>query len=204
MVTSGGIDALECLGKAFLDPGDEVLVESPTYLGALMSFHSFEARIRSVPIDKEGLDPEALHDLLAGHARPKFLYTIPDHQNPTGVSLSAERRKELVDLARRYGFLIVEDVAYRELSFSGTRLTSLWALAPDVTIQIGTFSKTFLPGVRLGWAAGPAPVVQRLVWAKQHTDQGSGALGQRLLEEHGRRGLLDGQIERARAMYRRR
>ena len=118
------------------------------------------------------------------------------------MTLSAERRDALVELARRHGFLVVEDVAYRELSFVDDRPPTLWTLAPDVVVQIGTFSKTFFPGVRLGWAVGPADVVAKLVWAKQNTDQCAGALGQRLLEEYGRRGLLDDQLERARALYR--
>jgi 2-aminoadipate transaminase len=117
------------------------------------------------------------------------------------VSLSAERREALIELARRHGFLVVEDVAYRELSFAEDRPPTLWSLAPDVVVQAGTFSKTFFPGVRLGWAVGPADVVAKLVWAKQNTDQCAGALGQRLLEEFARRGLLDEQIERARGLY---
>jgi len=131
------------------------------------------------------------------------VYTIPDHQNPAGVSLAAERRSLLVDLARRYGFLIVEDVAYRELSFSGESLPSLWSTAPDLVVQIGTTSKTFFPGVRLGWAVGPASIAARLVSAKQNTDQCAGALGQRLFEESVRRGWIDAQLELSRALYRR-
>lgn len=204
LVTSGGIEALELIGKSFLDPGDLALVEAPTYLGGIMAFRSFEAQVVGLRMDDEGLEPEPLERLLAGGARPKLLYTIPDHQNPSGVSLSLERREALVAIARRYGFLIVEDVAYRELGFEDERPASLWSLAPDVVVQIGTFSKTFFPGVRLGWAAGPAPVVSQMTWAKQNTDQGAGALGQRLLEEFGRRGHLDGHIERARALYARR
>jgi 2-aminoadipate transaminase len=202
MLTSGGIEALELLGKAFLDRGDRVLVEAPTYLGAIMAFEGFETEVVGVPVDEDGLDVDALETILAFGRPPKLLYTISDHQNPAGVSLSAERRKGLVELARRRGLLVVEDVAYRELSFAEERPPSLWALAPDVVVQAGTFSKIFFPGVRLGWAAGPAEIVSKLVWAKQNTDQCAGALGQRLLEEYGRRGLLDGQIERARALYR--
>jgi 2-aminoadipate transaminase len=136
--------------------------------------------------------------------RPKLLYTIPDHQNPGGVTLAADRREPLVELARRHGFLIIEDVAYRELGFTTERHPSLWALGPDTVVQVGTFSKTFFPGVRLGWAAGPRDVIEALVVAKQLADQCAGALGQRLLEAYGRRGLLDAQILRARALYRRR
>jgi len=204
MVTSGGIDALSLLGTAMIDAGDPVIVEAPTYLGAIMVFRSFEAKVGGVPMDHEGLRVEALADLLAEGARPKVLYSIPDHQNPAGVSMSHERRATLIELARRYGFLVIEDVAYRELGFSAERLPSLWSMGPDVVVQIGTFSKTFFPGVRLGWAAGPSELIARLASAKQLADQCSGALGQHLLTEYGRRGLLDAQIERARALYARR
>jgi 2-aminoadipate transaminase len=204
LVTSGGIEALELVAKSFLDPGDTAVVEAPTYLGAIMAFHGFEAVVETAPLDADGLDVDALARRLAGGLRPKLLYTIPDHQNPAGVTLSAERRPALVELARRFGFLVVEDVAYRELGFDGTAPPSLWSIGPDVVVQAGTTSKTFFPGVRLGWAAGPAPVVARLVRAKQNTDQCAGALGQRLFEEYARRGLLDAQLERSRALYARR
>jgi 2-aminoadipate transaminase len=169
-----------------------------------MAFRGFEARSECVEIDDDGLRVDVLADRLAAGGRPKLVYVIPDHQNPAGVSLAAERRVALVELARRYGFLLLEDVAYRELSFEGSRLPALWSLAPDVVVQIGTFSKTFFPGVRLGWVAGPAEVVAWLVTAKQNTDQCAGGLGQRLLEEYGRRGLLDRQIAAARELYQRR
>src|SRR6266508_4563168 len=165
LITSGAIEALELLSKTFLDPGDLVLVEGPTYLGAIMAFRSFQANVECVPIDDDGLDTEALERRLAGERVPKLLYTIADHQNPAGVSLSADRRRALVELAGQHGFLLVEDVAYREFGFAGERLTSLWSLAPDTVVQVGTFSKTFFPGVRLGWGAGPVEVVAKLVLA---------------------------------------
>src|SRR5437763_13152166 len=204
LVTSGGIEALELVSKSFLDRGDAVVVEAPTYLGAIMAFRSFEAEVHAVPLDDDGLDVDALTAVLAGGLRPKLVYTIPDHQNPGGVTLSAERRTALVELACRYGFLVVEDVAYRELGFDGGAPASLWSLAPDVVVQAGATSKTFFPGVRLGWAAGPADVVAQLVSAKQNTDQCAGALGQRLYEEYARRGWLDEQLERSRGLYARR
>ncbi len=204
VITSGGIEALELLGKTFLEAGDTVVVEGPTYLGGIMAFRSFEAEVVGVTLDEDGLDVEELERALAGGLTPKLLYTIPDHQNPAGVSLSAERRQALVELARRYGFLIVEDVAYRELGFDGEALPSLWSLAPDAVVQIGTTSKTFFPGVRLGWAAGPAEVVEQLVVAKQNTDQCSSSLGQKLWETYARRGAMDEQLVRSRALYRRR
>ncbi|MGH3030637.1 MAG: PLP-dependent aminotransferase family protein [Gaiellaceae bacterium] len=202
LLTSGAIEALELAGKALVDPGDRVLVEAPTYLGAVMAFQSFEAEVVGVPLDDQGLVVDELERILASGRLPKLLYTIPDHQNPAGVSLSSERRTALVELARRHGLLVVEDVAYRELSFADEHPASLWTLAPDLVVQAGTFSKTFFPGVRLGWAAGPPEIVARLVWAKQNTDQCAGALGQRLLEEYGRRGLLEEGVTRARELYR--
>jgi 2-aminoadipate transaminase len=203
LITSGGIEALELICKTFLDRGDTVAVEAPTYLGALMAFRGFEAEIAPVPLDEDGLEVEELERALAGGLRPKLLYTIPDHQNPAGVSLSADRREALVVLARRYGFLVVEDVAYRELRFEGDWPPSLWSLAPDVVAQAGTTSKTFMPGVRLGWAAAPAEVAAQLVNAKQNTDQCSGGLGQRMLEEYIRRGWIEEQLPLSRDLYRR-
>jgi 2-aminoadipate transaminase len=204
LITSGGIDCLELLAKSYVDPGDVVVAEEPTYLGAIMAFRGYEADVRGVPVDAEGLRTDVLADLLAGGLRPKILYTIPDFQNPTGLSLSGPRRQELVDLARRYGFLICEDVAYRELGFGPAAGPSLWSLAPDVVLQAGTFSKIFSPGFRMGWAAGPAQVITRLTVAKQNSDQCAGALGQRMFEEYGRGGHLDRQITAARALYARR
>jgi 2-aminoadipate transaminase len=204
MITSGTIEALELVGKSFLDAGDVVVVEGPTYLGAIMAFRSFEADVVAVPMDGEGLQVDELEGRLAAGLRPKLLYTIPDYQNPAGLTLAADRRAELVELARRYGFLIVEDVAYRELGFGREPPPSIWSLAPDVVVQAGTTSKTFFPGVRLGWAVGPANVIAQLVAAKQNTDQCAGALGQRLFEEYARRGWMDEQLERSRRLYQRR
>ena len=218
MITSGGIDCMELLAKSYVDPGDVVVVEAPTYLGGLMAFRGYEADVRGVPLDDAGMRVDVLADLLAGGLRPKIVYTIPDYQNPTGLSLSAERRQHLVDLARRYDFLILEDVAYRELGFgpvesplengpleNGTAPPpSMWSLAPDVVLQAGTFSKIFSPGFRMGWAAGPAEVIGRLVIAKQNSDQCAGALGQRMLEEYGRGGHMDRQIAASRVLYERR
>ncbi len=201
MVTSGGIDALALLAKSLIDPGDVVVVEAPSYLGAIMGFTSYEADVRGVPMDEHGLDVEALSRMLAAGLQPKLLYTIPDHQNPSGRTLSTERRTALVALARKYGLLIVEDVAYRELSFTKGRCASLWSLAPDVVVQIGTFSKIFFPGVRLGWAAGPSQLISRMVEAKQNSDQCSGALGQRLVEQYLREGHLDHQLGLSRRLY---
>ena len=201
LITSGAIEALELITKSFVDPGDVVVVEGPTYLGAIQAFRSYEADLVAIALDEHGLDVGDLERRLGTGLRPKLLYTIPDHQNPAGVSLALERRTQLVELAARYGFLIIEDVAYRELGFLDETLPSLWSLAPDVVVQTGTTSKTLFPGVRLGWAVGPADISARLVSAKQNTDQCAGALGQRLFEESVRRGWMDDQVVRSRALY---
>ena len=204
MITSGGIDAMELVSKSLLDAGDCVAVEAPTYLGAIMAFRGFEADVVGIPMDRDGLDVDAFARRLEQGLRPKLLYTIPEHQNPTGLTLSLERRHALVDLCRSHNVLILEDVAYRDLGFSDQHLSSLWSLAPDLVVQAGTFSKTFFPGIRLGWAAGPSSVIARMVVAKQNTDQCAGALGQRLMEEYVRGGHLDRQLVQSRALYARR
>ena len=126
---------------------------------------------------------------------------IPEYQNPSGRTLSLERRHALVETCRRHGVLIFEDVAYRELSFGGDSLPTLWSIGPDVVLQAGTFSKVFCPGVRLGWAAGPAELVAQLAVAKQNTDQCAGALGQRMVEEYGRAGHFERALPNTRALY---
>lgn len=201
VVTSGGIEAMQLAAMTFLEPGDTVVVEAPIYLGALMSYASHGARVEAIAVDDDGLDVDALATALSAGLRPKFLYTNPDHQNPGGVTLSSERRRVLVELAARHGFLVVEDVAYREFAYDRSPEQSLWALAPDRVVQIGTFSKILSPGLRLGWAVGPADVVAGLAWAKQLTDQCASAFSQRMVEEYGRAGHLAQQITLATALY---
>jgi 2-aminoadipate transaminase len=200
IVTSGNIDAVGLLAKAMVDVGDVVAVESPTYLGAIDAFRGFQADVRGIPMDGDGIDVEGL-DRLCSATPVKALYTIPDHQNPTGLTMSAERRHALVEVCRRRGVLVIEDVAYRELTFTAERPPSLWSLAPDVVTQTGTTSKTFVPGVRLGWAVGPSAVVSQMVIAKQNSDQCAGAFGQRLLEEYLRGGHMEPQLRRSNALY---
>jgi 2-aminoadipate transaminase len=205
MVTSGGIDGVTLVAKTMLDPGDVVVVEEPSYLGAVSGFTAFDARLHGSPMDEHGLDVAALGAWLASTATPpKLLYTIPDFQNPSGRTLATDRRRELVDLCRRHGVLIVEDVAYSQLGFDHEPRPTLWSLGPDVVVQLGTFSKVFFPGVRLGWAAGPAPIITQLAVAKQNSDQCAGALGQRMLEEFLRARYLDTHLPAARALYRER
>jgi 2-aminoadipate transaminase len=201
IVTSGGMECITLMCQALIDPGDPIVVEAPSYLGALMAFKGAEADLVAIAMDDDGLCVDALAERLAAGLRPKLVYTIPEYQNPTGRTLPLERRRALVEACRRHGVLIFEDVAYRELPFDGTSLPSLWSLAPDVVLQAGTFSKSFFPGVRLGWAVGPSALVAELAAAKQITDQCAGGLGQRLVEEYGRAGGFERHLPAARELY---
>jgi 2-aminoadipate transaminase len=200
-VTSGGMECIDLVCRSLLDPGDTVVVEAPTYLGAILGFAGYEAELTGIPMDEHGMRVDLLERHFDESLRPKLVYVIPEYQNPSGRTMSLERREALVALCRRYKVLIFEDIAYRELSFDGKSLPTLWSLAPDVVVQAGTFSKTFSPGIRLGWAAGPAELIERLAAAKQNTDQCAGALGQRMVEEYGRGGHFAHGVEAARALY---
>ena len=201
MVTSGGMECIQLMCQALVDPGDAIAVEAPTYLGALLAFAGIEADVHGIEMDEDGLRVDLLAERLEDGLRPKFVYVIPEYQNPTGRTLPLDRRQALVDLCRRHEILIFEDIAYRELGFDGSALPSLWSLAPDLVVQAGTFSKVFFPGVRLGWAAGPAEVIAELAAAKQNTDQCAGALGQRMVEEYGRAGHFERQLPLSRELY---
>ncbi len=202
IVTSGGMECITLMCQALIEPGDAIAVEAPTYLAALMAFRRAEAEPVPIAMDEDGLRVDDLEARLDAGLRPKFVYTVPEYQNPTGRTLPLERRRELVDLCRRHQLLILEDVAYRELPFDDEAvLPTLWSLAPDLVLQTGTFSKSFFPGVRLGWAAGPAELVAELAAAKQNTDQCAGGLGQRMVEEYGRGGGFERHLPAARALY---
>jgi 2-aminoadipate transaminase len=201
MVTSGGMECIALTCRGVLAPGDTVAVEAPTYLGALMAFETAGLSIEPIPMDQHGLVVEAFEERLQGGLAPKLLYVIPEYQNPSGRTLPLARREALVELCRRFGVLIFEDVAYREITFDGESLPSLWSLGHDVVLQAGTFSKVLSPGVRLGWAAAPRAVVAQLAAAKQMTDQCAGALGQRIVEEYGRAGLFERGVPRSCELY---
>ncbi len=171
VVTTGSQQALDIVTRIFVDPGDVIVAEAPSYVGALGVFRSYEADVVHVPMDAAGLVPEALEDALRGLAaqgrRVKFLYTVPNFHNPAGVSLSRERRPAVVDIANRYGVLILEDNPYGLLGFDGQVLPTLHSLDPDGVVYLGSFSKTFAPGYRVGWALAPHAVRERLVLASE-------------------------------------
>ena len=206
LITTGGVEALDLIAKTFINPGDTVIVEAPTYLAALHVFRSYQANFVDVPIDKDGMIIDALEDRLTDLTRrgirPKFLYTVATFQNPAGVSLSADRRQQLIEVADRHSLPIVEDPAYAELRYEGHPLPSLVSLNPDGVLFANTFSKIFGPGIRLGWIAAPSDVIAQLCQCKQGTDQCSSTLGQRVVYEYGQRGLIDKQIAASLPLYR--
>src|SRR3954470_21369959 len=171
VVTTGSQQALDLVPRIFLDPGDVVVAEAPSYVGALGVFRAYQADVVHVPLDDDGLVPEALEAALAQLAaqgrRVKFLYTVPNHHNPAGVTLSAERRPRIVEIARRHGVLVMEDDPYGLLGFEGDPLPSLYSHDPESVIYLGSFSKTFAPGFRVGWAVAPHAVREKLVLASE-------------------------------------
>jgi 2-aminoadipate transaminase len=213
LITSGSQQALDLLGKLFIDPGDRILVEAPTYLGALQAWNAYEAEYITVPADENGMVVDAMEEAL--QQQPKFIYLVPSFHNPTGVTLSLERRKKLVQIAAQAGVPIVEDDPYGQLRFEGEELPTLFTLdaqrqpATDDTyngnvIYLSTFSKILAPGLRLAWVAAGPEVMRRLVQSKQGTDLQSSTFGQMLAYEVAREGYLDKHIEIIRATYRER
>ena len=178
LITTGSQQGIDLVAKLFLDPGDAVAVEAPTYVAALQAFAAYEADLLEVPGDDGGLDVDALEVLLQ-RRRVKLIYVVPDFQNPRGTTLEGARRRRLVELAQRHGAFILEDDPYGELRFRGTPEVALSAIGPDHVIRLGTFSKTLAPGLRIGWLHAPAEVVRRVAIAKQSADLHTPTLTQR-------------------------
>src|SRR3954470_23546792 len=171
VITTGSQQALDLVTRIFVDPGDVVLAEAPSYVGALGVFRAYQAEVVHVPMDDDGMIPEALEAALAQLAvqgrRVKLLYTVTNHHNPAGVTPSAPRRPRIVEIARRYGVLVLEDDPYGLLGFDGDPLPSLHSHDPESVIYLGSFSKTFAPGFRVGWAVAPHAVREKLVLASE-------------------------------------
>jgi 2-aminoadipate transaminase len=200
LVTAGSQQGLDLVARVMLDPGDAVAVAAPTYMGALRAFDAYEARYLSVPSDEHGMLLDPLEAAL--RQRPKLLYVIPDFDNPGGTTTALERRHAMLDLADRYGVLVFEDAPYRELRFEGEPLPTLYELAPDRVVHAATFSKTMVPGIRLGWLTGPRPVIERATYAKQAADLQTATLTQMIADAWLGSGAWDAQLDRVRTYYR--
>src|SRR3989454_3204244 len=170
VITDGAQQALDLVAKIFIDPGDTIAVEGPSYVGALSAFSAYEPNFLTIPLDDEGIVVDELEDALVRGARPKFVYTVPTFHNPAGVTLSLSRREHLVSLCRAAGIPIVEDNPYGMLRFEGDALPCLRELDPENVIYLGTLSKVFSPGVRIGWISAEPGVAQRLVLLKEAAD----------------------------------
>jgi 2-aminoadipate transaminase len=210
LITSGSQQALDLLGKILIDPGDRILVESPTYLAAIQAWNAYGAEFITVPMDDDGMNTDYMEEAL--RAGPKFIYVLPNFQNPTGVTLSMERRSRLIKLADQYGVPIVEDDPYGQLRYEGEHLPSIVVLDSQFrddgtpcyrgnVIYLSTFSKTLAPGLRLGWVVAPPEVIGKLVQAKQGADLHTATFNQVVAYEVSRGGFLDRHIHTIRDVY---
>lgn len=210
LITSGSQQALDILGKILINPGDLILVESPTYLAAIQAWKAYGAEFITVPMDENGMNTDYLEEAL--RAGPKFIYVLPNFQNPTGETLSLERRHKLIELADQYGVPIVEDDPYGQLRFEGDHLPSIVVLDSQFrgnstpcyrgnVIYLSTFSKTLAPGLRLGWVVAPPEVISKLVQAKQGADLHTATFNQVVAFEVSRGGFLDRHIHLIREVY---
>ncbi len=210
LITSGSQQALDLIGKVFIDPGDRVVVEAPTYLGALQAWNAYGAEYVTVPADDGGMVTAALEDVL--RTRPKLIYSMPTFQNPTGIAMALERRRQLVELADRYNVPIVEDDPYGQLRFEGEDLPTLIALDAAQrgqsggrydgnVIYLSTFSKILAPGLRLAWVVAPGDVIRKLVQAKQGTDLHTPTFNQMVAYQAAREGVIDRHLPLIRRLY---
>lgn len=210
LITSGSQQALDLIGKVFIDPGDRVVVEAPTYLGALQAWNAYGAEYVTVPADEQGMVTAALEDIL--RTRPKLIYSMPTFQNPTGVAMALERRRQLVELAGRYNVPIVEDDPYGQLRFEGEDLPTLIALDAAQrgqggdrydgnVIYLSTFSKILAPGLRLAWVVAPGDVIRKLVQAKQGADLHTPTFNQMVAYQAAREGVIDRHLPLIRQLY---
>ncbi|OGO60088.1 MAG: aminotransferase [Chloroflexi bacterium RBG_19FT_COMBO_49_13] len=210
LITSGSQQALDLIGKVFINPGDRILVEEPTYLGALQAWNAYGAEYITVPMDENGMVTEALENALRSGV--KFIYVLPNFQNPTGVTLSLPRRQELIEIADRYGVPIIEDDPYGQLRYEGENLPTIVSMDNEFrrngsneyrgnVIYLSTFSKTLAPGLRLAWVIAPQQVIRKLGQAKQGADLHTSTFNQIVAYEVARGGFLDRHIWLIRRVY---
>lgn len=207
IITHGAQQGLEIIAKIFLNPGDHVITEGPSYVGALNSFQSYQPVIHPIPMDEEGMCMEpleqCLRELAARGERAKFIYTVPNFQNPAGITMGRDRREALLRLAEEYGCLVVEDNPYGLLRFEGDPLPSLRSMAPDRVVYLGTLSKIFSAGMRIGWVAAPRPILEKLLLAKQSADLCTSSFTQRLAHLYFTRYQWRSKVKELALLYRR-
>ncbi len=206
IITTASQQALDLIAKIFIDRGDTIIMGLPSYLGGISAFNSYGADMIGIPMDDEGEIPEVMEaniqEAIARGKKPKFIYVIPDFQNPAGMTMSEKRRREIIEIARRYDILILEDSPYRELRYEGQDQPTLYELdGTGHVILLGTFSKIFCPGFRIGWVLGHPDILDKIVVAKQATDLCTPPFTQRLAARYVEQGFLDPKLDEIRAMY---
>jgi 2-aminoadipate transaminase len=206
LITAGSQQGLDIVSKVFLDPNDVVIMELPTYIGGLQAFNSYRAKMIGVRQDDEGMRIDLVEKVLAKLAKrgkkPKLIYVVPDFQNPSGVTMSLQRRKQLLQMAYQYGVPILEDSPYRDLRYTGKNVPSIYSLdTQNQVIFLSTFSKLLCPGLRIAWIMAPTEWMDRMVVTKQSMDLCSPTYTQLLVAEYLRRGLLPRQIKKIRRLY---
>ncbi len=206
IVVSSSQQALDLLSKVFIDPGDAIIIERPSYVGALQAFRAHGADFHGVDMDHDGIIPSELEkkikELKDAGKRAKFLYVIPDFQNPSGINLSLERRKEVIEIASKHEILIIEDSPYRELRYEGELIPSMRSLDKEKrVVQMKTFSKIFVPGFRVGWLSAPPEVLDKLVMCKQSTDLCTSAFVSMISAYLLKDGHIEKQIEISKEVY---
>lgn len=205
LVTSGSQQALDYAGNIFLDENDVVLCESPSYLGALNAFKNYQPKVIEVPTDKEGMIAEELEKILEKNDRVKFIYVIPDFQNPTGITWSLERRKKFMEVINKHEIPVIEDNPYGELRYEGEFLPSLKSFdTKGLVIYLGTFSKIFCPGYRLGWVCASKEILRKFITCKENSDLQTSTIGQRELSKYIDDYDLDEHVEKIKATYKKR
>ncbi len=207
IITTASQQALDLIGKIFIDRGDKIIVGLPSYLGALGAFNSYGADMVGIPLDEHGMSvtklEEVLKDLQSENKKPKFIYIIPDFQNPSGITMPKKRRLEIIELAKKYDVLIIEDSPYRELRFEGEPVETMYHLDnSEQVVMLGTFSKIFAPGFRIGWVVGNEHILDKIVVAKQSTDLCTPPYTQRIAARYIEQGLLDSNIKKIIDLYR--
>lgn len=203
LITTGSQQALDLIGKVFIDPGASVLTCRPTYLGAIQAWRAYQAHFVTVPLDDDGMQVEVLEEIVS-RVPVRFIYVLPNFHNPAGTTLTEPRRRRLVEIARNHDLLIIEDDPYGALRYEGEDLTPIAALAPERTIYLGTFSKTLSPGLRIGWIVAPTDIRQKLVQAKQGTDLHTSTFDQMIANDIAQRGILRVHVRQLRQAYRER
>lgn len=205
MLTNGSQQALEFSAKLFINEGDTIVVESPSYLGAINAFLPYQPNFLEIPMDEDGMIVEELEKALESGANVKMIYTIPEFQNPSGITMSVERRKRLTEVAAKYHIPIIEDSPYGELRFEGEKLPSIKSLDKSgYVINLGTFSKTFCPGLRIGWIVAEEEIIQKYLLIKQGADLQCNTLSQLIAAEFMTTNNLDEHIDKIITVYRKR